>query len=206
MRQLFTSLPILSLIVLSACAGEQRQPVEAENTAATWSLKARQSYVHYTTVKQDDIAEPNSFSIFTGSVEPSGAANVSIALNSVQTNVDTRDERMKRLVFKTSDYPMANISTTIPMQVLSALAEGKRQSIEEEITVSMAGVKASFDANFMVTRLGPNLVLVESERPVYVQASDFEFEGGIAELKNLANLDSITPVVPVSFSLVFDRS
>jgi len=51
-------------------------------------------------------------------VSPSGEAVISIALNSVQTNVDTRDERMKKLVFKTADYPLATISTSLPMATL----------------------------------------------------------------------------------------
>lgn len=205
MKFLFSSMFFISSLALIGCGGGTSETVDLENRTATWSLKAKESFIHYTTVKQGDIAEPNLFSIFTGDVSPSGEAVISIALNSVQTNVDTRDERMKKLVFKTADYPLATISTSLPMATLEVMEEGDRVSIEQGLNVSMAGVRADFDVNFKVTRLGANSVLVESEQPIYVQAEDFGFEAGVAELQKLANLDSITPVVPVSFSLLFER-
>jgi len=56
-----------------------------------------------------------------------------------------------------------------------------------------------------VTRLGPNKVLVSSAAPVYVHADDFGLQSGVDKLQELAKLSSITPVVPVSFSLMFER-
>ena len=188
---------------LAGCGGGGA-PVEAENTGP-WDLKGKESSILYTTVKNNSIAETNSFSLFSGEVSNGGDVQIDIALNSVKTNIDTRDERMKKFVFKTVDYPSAVINATLPMAEFSALSTGERKFIVDEITVALAGKTASFETQFLVTRLGANKVLVESAIPIMVEADDFDLGAGVDKLQELAKLDSITPVVPVTFSLVFKR-
>ena len=48
-------------------------------------------------------------------------------------------------------------------------------------------------------------VLVESAAPVLLHIGDFGLTDGLATLQELAGLPSITPVSPVSFSLLFTR-
>jgi len=188
---------------LSACGGGT-PAADAERSGA-WDLKSKDSSIHYTTIKNGDIAENNSFSLFSGEVSNGGDVQIDIALNSVETNIDTRDERMKKFVFKTVDFPSAVIKATLPMAEFDGLDAGGRKSVQTEISVSLAGQTASYDAAFMVTRLGANEALVESAAPIMVAAEDFGLSEGVAKLQELAKLDSITPVVPVSFSLVFKR-
>jgi len=190
-------------LFITACGGGA--PAETAERSGAWDLKSKESSILYTTIKNQSIAESNHFSLFTGEVSEGGDVTIDIALNSVKTNIDTRDERMKKFVFKTVDFPSAVISAALPMAEFGELTSGDRKSIENEISVSLAGQTSSYDAQFMVTRLGPNEVLVESAAPIMVAAEDFELGAGVAKLQELAKLDSITPVVPVSFSLVFKR-
>jgi len=202
MRNYVRALAFASILSgLMACSG----PSAPVNTVefGPWTLDNKASHINYTTIKQGDIAESNSFELFSGSVSPSGEAIVEIALNSLNTYIDTRDERMKAYVFKTEEFPSATITATLPMSTLKALTPGDRKRINNEITVSLAGVEENFDTNFMITPLGSGDVLVETYTPIIVHTDDFNLGGGVNKLKELAKLDSITPVVSVSFSLMY---
>ncbi len=203
MKHIVGLLFMVGTLSLTACGGDKSSI--AENIGVDWNLQRKGSDIHYVTIKQGDIAENNSFAIFTGAVSPSGKAEVNIALNSINTQIDTRDMRMKKIVFKTDVYPLATITANIPMSELDVMQIGDRRVLETGITVSLIGLSETFDARFQLTRLGTNRVLVESKEPIMVQVSDFGLEDSVAELQRLAKLDSITPVVPVSFSLVFER-
>ncbi len=200
MRNIF--LGLTATILLAACGSSTPETLER---SGDWDLKSKTSHILYTTIKNQSIAESNSFNLFSGSVSENGHVEIDIALNSVQTNIDTRDERMKKFVFKTVDYPSAVVKTSLSMDTLATLEVGARQMIEAELAVSLAGQSSNYDAQFMVTRLGVNEVLVESATPIMVQAEDFNLGAGINKLQELAKLQSITPVVPVTFSLVFER-
>jgi len=205
----FLTLGLFSLCV--ACSAPHSQEntqaptATAEKRDASWYLNPAQSGINYTTIKAGATAENNYFTTIDGSVSPQGAAEITIKLDSLVTNIDTRDSRMKEFVFETPKFPEASIKTTIDMDSLAGLRKGGQKSYETELTVSLKDVSASFPAQTLVTRLGPNKVLVSSAAPVYVHADDFGLQSGVDKLQELAKLSSITPVVPVSFSLMFER-
>ncbi|MEP1231250.1 MAG: YceI family protein [Litorimonas sp.] len=194
----------LASLAITACSGSNTPTVDSER-AGPWDLKAQSSSIRYTTIKNNSTAESNNFTLFSGSVSNDGTAKIDIALNSLETNVDTRNERMKTIVFNTLDHPSAVITSSLPMSELTDLTAHERKRVESEVSVTLAGTTASYDAEFMITRLDANEVLVESADPIMVNAQDFNFGPAIDKLQELAKLDSITPVVPVSFSLVFKR-
>jgi len=193
----------LAAISFTACGGPGN--IDDAARSGTWDLKHQESSILYTTIKNADIAENNSFELFSGEVTNDGTVQIDIALNSVKTNVDTRDERMKKFVFKTDDYPSATITTRLSLTELETLETGGRKTVENEITVSLAGQTSNYDTAFTITRLGPNKALVESAAPIMVSADDFNLSDGVETLRGLAKLESITPVVPVTFSLIFKR-
>ena len=199
--------PLLTLLTFAALTACSAAPTQSANEAKTgpWDLKAAQSQIQYITIKNGDIAESNHFTLFSGKVDAAGTAQIDIALNSVETFVDTRNSRMKEFVFKTEQYPSATIKAALPMDNFKGYALGTRQKFETDITVSMAGQAQDYSAEFMITPISANKVLVESAAPIMVEAGDFAFEAGIAKLQSLANLQAITPIVPVSFSLIFER-
>ena len=205
----FLTLGLFSLCV--ACSapqsqqGSEIQTANAEKLEASWYLNPAQSGVNYTTIKAGATAENNYFTTIDGTVSPQGAAEISITLDSLVTNIDTRDSRMKEFVFDTPNFPLASIKTNIDMKSFSTLRKGGQKPYETELVVSLKDISATFSAQTLVTRLGPNKVLVSSAAPVYVHADDFGLQPGVDKLQQLAKLSSITPVVPVSFSLMFER-
>lgn len=185
-------------VSLAACSAP------AQNNAA-WTLNAGESAVSYVTIKQNSLGEVNSFGQLSGQVSPEGAAEIVVTLDSVDTLNETRDGRMREILFETGAYPTAKITATLDMAAFSDLAAGESSAQLIEINVDLHGLGALHDAPVLVTRLGANKVSVVTQAPVLLDAEEFGFEAGLAKLQELAGLDSITPVVPVTASLVFER-
>ena len=69
----------------------------------------------------------------------------------------------------------------------------------------MVDIEAPVETQVTVTRIAEDKVLAVSSEPVIVSADTFELTEGLGKLQELAGLPSITPVVPVSFSITFQR-
>lgn len=192
-----------TLLLASACS---QAPVEPPAlTTGAWSVDSEASELAYVSIKQGEIAEINSFDTVTGNISAEGAAEISIDLSSVSTGVDIRDERMRDVFFVVADNPTATVTATIDPSAFEALGVGDSTTTVLDGTVSIKGVEAPFRTDVTVTRAGEDRVLAVSDAPVILEASRFELTDGLAQLQELAGLDSITPVVPVTFSLTFER-
>ena len=193
-----------TLLSLGACA----QTAESEPPAVTqgaWTIDAETSELAYVSIKAGEIAETNTFETVNGSVSADGAATVEIDLSSVETGVDIRNERMRDIFFVVADNPTATVNAQIDPAAFEALGVGESTGTTLDGTLSIKGVEAPFQADVTVTRAGADRVIAVSDKPVIVEAARFELMDGLAELQALAGLDSITPVVPVTFSLAFER-
>jgi len=97
------------------------------------------------------------------------------------------------------------VSATIDLDALSDLEAGARQNVEFSGEITLHGATAPFETTLTVTRLSDARVLVETTDPVILYADEFDLMAGIDKLMELAGLPSITPAVPVSASLVFEK-
>lgn len=176
-----------------------------DKSAETWTLVPDQSGMTYITVKNSELAEINTFREISGSVTPDGAATFTIDLGSVDTANETRDGRMKSVLFETGTFPQAIVTTKLDMAAFEALAIGESETVLLDMTIDLHGVKVSQDAYVLATRLGTDKVVVANKAPIILHAEDFGFMDGLAKLQALAGLDAITPVVPVTVSLTFER-
>lgn len=192
-----------SLLGLAACSQAPAEP-DALTTAA-WTLDSEATTVTYVSIKADEIAEVNSFGTVTGSVSTDGAASIEIDLASVSTGVDIRNERMRDIFFVVADNPNATVTAQIDPAAFETLGVGESTTQTLDGTLSLKGIDAPFQTEVTVTRAGADRVIAVSNAPVIVEASRFELTEGLAQLQELAGLPSITPVVPVSFSLAFQR-
>ena len=193
-----------SLLTLAACgqtASEEPAPV----IEGAWEVDSAASRLSYVSIKQGEIAETNTFETVTGSVTGAGEAMVEIDLASVSTGVDIRNERMRDIFFSVADNPKATVTATVDPASFEALAIGESADTTIDGTLSLAGVEAPFQAEVSVTRAGPDRVIAVTDKPVIIEAGRFELADELAELQELAGLDSITPVVPVTFSIAFQR-
>ena len=74
-----------------------------------------------------------------------------------------------------------------------------------DMKLDMHGFVDEREFDVLVTRLGVNEVRVDTTAPLILDIEDFGFEAGIAKLKELANLESISPIVSATVSLTFER-
>jgi polyisoprenoid-binding protein YceI len=203
MNRLFLASVLSVSLTLAACspAGSEGTPL----AEGDWKLDGAASELSYVTIKADEIAETNTFEGLSGGVTADGAANISIDLASVSTGVDIRDERMRDVFFVVADNPEASITAQIDPASFEGLAIGESVDTPLEGTIALKGAEVGFQADISVTRVSDNRVLAVSDKPVIVSAGQFGLTDGLAELQSLAELPSITPVVPVTFSLTFER-
>jgi len=190
----------LSLVAIVACAPAG----EAERTG-DWALSPLESDISYVTIKNGNIGEVNTFRDISGTVTSGGKADFTIALDSVDTNNETRDPRMKEFMFQTDQYPEAKVTADLNLTQFQSLAIGNSKSVSMPMTLDLHGIIEQREFDVFVTRLGANKVRVANKGVIVIDAEDFGFEAGLAKLQELAKLDSISPVVSVTVSLTFER-
>ena len=128
---------------------------------------------------------------------------MTIALGSVETLIAIRNERMREMLFEVANYPKAILTAPVAQGTVEALAPG--ESVEQRLTgtLSLKGAGIPLEFSVRVSRQGPDAVRVESLGPVMVSAEQLGLAAGVEALRAIAGLNSITPMVPVSFSLLF---
>lgn len=193
-----------SLAMVALLAGCAQEPAETP-LGGTWALDGDRSQLSFVTVKAGQVAEVHQFEDLAGSVTADGTAQLEIDLASVETNVDIRNQRMRDILFQVTDFPQAQVSVTLDPAAFADLAVGDSITVPVEARLDLHGVSNVLPADLIVTRIGNDLVKVETARPLVVAADSFGLAEGVAELASIAKLESITTQVPVTASLVFRR-
>ena len=168
---------------------------------ADWTIDNDHSRVAFVSTKAGNVAEVHRFGNLTGSLENDGAFTVNIALDSVDTGIEIRDERMRELLFQTGRYPRARLSAQLDMQQLEAIGAGEQGMVTVEAELNLHGQRANLTVEAAVAHLEDGSLLVTSSEPLVVTASQFELLAGIERLREIAGLPSISPAVPVTFRL-----
>ncbi|MEO0642595.1 MAG: YceI family protein [Pseudomonadota bacterium] len=192
-----------ALFLTAACS--QAPDESAPLAQGAWSVDSDASSLSYVSVKSGEIAEANRFSGFSGSVTPEGTARVEIDLATIETKVDIRNERMREIFFEVAEFPKATVTAQIDPAAFDTLSVGESMVQPLKATLTVKGVEAPVETQVSVTRTNEDGVLVTSVEPVIVYADALELTQALATLQELAGLPSITPAVPVSFSIAFKR-
>ena len=187
-------LPLICLLVAAA------QPA-----AADWVLDNDASRLSFVSTKANAAAEVHRFRNLDGRVDDSGKATISIDLDSVDTAIEIRDERMREMLFETDQYPTATLAATVDMQQVNALEPGATTNIVTEAQLLVHGTTVSLTVDLAVARLDADRLLVASDAPIIVNAGQSGLADGVERLREVAGLPSISPAVPVTFVLAFAR-
>lgn len=172
---------------------------------ADWQLDNDYSALSFVSVKKAQIAEVHYFKQLSGSVSDDGQVSFEVALNSVDTSIEIRDQRMNELLFETGLFPTAKFTAKVPKSLLSKLAVSDSLLYDISGQIDLHGVTQPIVANVLVTKAGANKMTVSTLKPVIIKAEDFKPAAGVDKLKEVAGLPSITYSVPVSFSLTFTQ-
>ena len=175
----------------------------APSTWAQWELDGSASVTNFISIKNGSVGEVHSFTSMIGFIGAGGAVQLAIDLDSVDTLIDIRNERMRELLFKTAKFPAAKITAQVDPAVLAAAKEGGVTTMELPVTLSLHGMQKKLVAPIAVVGEDEERIRVYSTRPVLVSAADFGLEAGIEALREIAGLKAISTSVPVTLSLLF---
>ena len=179
--------------------------VLASPAYAGWTLDNDASRINFVSTKANTAAEVHTFGTLNGTVDDDGNATLSIDLNTVDTAIEIRDERMRSMLFETEQFPAATLAATVDMAVVSRLEAGDTADLTSEGQLMVHGTTSSITFDITVSRLTDDRILVASRKPVIVNASQVGLLAGVEKLREVAGLPSISPAVPVSFILAFDQ-
>ncbi|WP_169749001.1 YceI family protein [Gynuella sunshinyii] len=169
--------------------------------AESWTLDKELSTISFQSTKNGAVVENHTLKPSNGSISATGEVTVNIALDSVQTGIDIRNERLREILFQTTTFPLASIQQTVN---LSDYPEGTVTIKTMDAQLSLHGMEKTISLKLAVLKTGKT-IQVSSVEPVLLNAADFGLDGGINQLKDIAKLNSIAQMVPVSVTLVFEQ-
>jgi polyisoprenoid-binding protein YceI len=173
------------------------------STLAQWELDNDHSSLNFISIKNARVAESHRFDRLVGFIGKDGTVQLGIDLGSVDTQIEIRDERMRELLFDTGRFPSANITAEVDPAILQTLQAGSVVTTDIDVTLSLHGQESRITVPVVVISESAEALRVISTRPVLVDAAEFDLVRGIGALREVAGLDSISNVVPVTFHLLF---
>ncbi|MDQ6995461.1 MAG: YceI family protein, partial [Mariprofundaceae bacterium] len=151
----------------------------SSNAYAQWDLVNDDSSLHFVSVKKSSVAEVHHFKRLKGSIDKLGNIVVAIDLSSVDTHVAVRNERMKSMLFEIVNFPTAKMTSTVDLQIISAMAKGDSLMKSMTFSLSLHGISQKLVANVRIVKLSKNQLLATSIEPIIVKASNFKLSDGI---------------------------
>lgn len=188
------SLPVVTTITANEA------PVEP----AVYLLNGSDSTLNFVSTKNTHIIETHHFDTLSGFISETGVATLVIDLNSIESNIDIRNERMKNLLFETGAFSEATVTLPVNVDDLTSMTAGTTDTQTIVADVNLHGVTSAVTTDVVITKLSDSTLLVESVSPLLIQASMFDLVTGIDALKDIANLSVISYTVPVNFTLFFN--
>lgn len=173
----------------------------AHHANADWTVDNDDSRLSFISIKADTVAEVHHFEELEGWLGSDGRFRLTIMLGSVETGIEIRNERMRELFFDTEQFPTASLSANLDMSPLLSLEVGEQATLVSEARLDLLGNSTDLTIEAVVARLDASTLLVNSAQPLVVDAGVLGLSQGVEQLREIAGLPSISPVVPVSFRL-----
>ena len=156
------------------------------------------SQVQFVSIKNNAIGEVSHFETLAGTVTDAGEVEVRVALDSVETNIGIRNERMKKMLFEVGLYPEAVITAQLDTEAVAAMSDGGTTDVALQIDLHGQTVIKDAQLNVSVTDQG---LSATTAQPILLTAAEFGLEGGVAALQAVAGLNAISRVIPVTVAL-----
>lgn len=189
------SFPKALALLLMACA--------AVPAHADWYLDNESSRLSFVSTKNSSVAEVQRFLVLHGKVDEQGKAQLQVELESVNSAIPLRDERVRKELFEIKAYPEAAISAQLNLQPIKDLAPGAQIELLLPVTVDLHGQQHTYNAELLATRLDDRRFQVVTLEPLVLDAEDFKLAPGVETLRKAAGLSAISLSVPVGAVLIF---
>jgi hypothetical protein len=170
---------------------------------AEWQV-ADNSSIQFVSIKNNTIGEVSHFDMISGTVGDQGAVEVRVALDSVETNIGIRNDRMKKMLFEVGLYPEAVIMAQLSPETVAVLGSSSGAAVPVVLQIDLHGQVVSKDAVLTVSATEVGFSATTSQ-PILLNAAEFDLEDGVAALQSVAGLNAISRVIPVTVSLNFTK-
>jgi hypothetical protein len=175
----------------------------ALSARADWYLDGESSRLSFVSTKNANVSEVQRFLVLHGKVDPQGLAQVEVELESINSGIPLRDERMRKELFQVERFPDALITTKIDLRPINDLAPGAQLELRLPLMVDLHGRQHEYQAELLATRLDDRRFQVVTLEPLVVNAEDFDLAPGLETLRKMAGLSAISLSVPVGAVLIF---
>ena len=171
---------------------------------AEWQV-ADNSSIQFVSIKNNTIGEISHFDMISGTVGDQGAVEVRVALDSVETNIGIRNDRMKKMLFEVGLYPEAVITAQLTPETMAVLGSSSGAAVPVVLQIDLHGQVVSKDAVLTVSATDAGGFSATTSQPILLNAAEFDLEDGVAALQSVAGLNAISRVIPVTVSLNFTK-
>lgn len=175
----------------------------ATPVAADWGLDPERSHLSFISIKAKDVAEIHTFKEISGTIDGDGNLKLSLMLDSVETLIPIRNERMREFLFDTANYKEAVLTAKVDPAAVTSMQVGDVMTLTAEGNLALHGANQPMTIVFQVARLSDDTVMAASAKPLVIDAAKFGLDGGVEKLREIAGLDSISNAVPVTFVVTF---
>jgi len=193
MPKRFFPLAVAALFLASAALPAQ----------ADWYLDGESSRLSFISSKNGNVSEVQRFLVLHGQVQPEGLARLEVELESINSGIPLRDERMRAELFEVKRFAEATISAQLDLMPIQDLANGAQLELRLPVTVDLHGKQHAYNVQLLATRLDERRFQVVTLEPVVLDAADFDLAPGLEKLRTLAGLSAISLSVPVNAVLIF---
>ena len=171
---------------------------------AEWQV-ADNSSIQFVSIKNNTIGEVSHFDMIAGTVGDQGAVEMRVALDSVETNIGIRNDRMKKMLFEVGLYPEVVITAQLSPETMAVLGSSSGAVVPVVLQIDLHGQVVSKDAVLTVSATDAGRFSATTSQPILLNAAEFDLEDGVAALQSVAGLNAISRVIPVTVSLNFTK-
>ena len=177
----------------------------AFTSQAAWQLDPAQSQLRFVSVKNGVVAEVHKFSQLSGNWAADGKVTIQIPVATLDTMIPIRNERIWQYVLQAELFSAITVSAELNQDSLAKLAIRDSMLLELPLNVTIATETVALNAKLRITKLSANTLQAVTEAPLMLNTSSFKLTDGVAKLQELAGLNSIDALVPVSFTVRFNQ-
>ncbi|MCP8467733.1 YceI family protein [Pseudomonas sp. ZM23] len=170
---------------------------------AEWQLDGDTSRISFVSVKRGKMAEVQRFDQLSGQIDDKGAVRIIVPLASIDSGLALRDERMRNSFFEVERFPEATITSQLDLSLYDDLQVGQSRSETIDFNLDLHGQQRRLKSEVLVSRPSEGRIEVATMEPLVLKLVDFDLEEKLEPLKEVANIPSITPEVPVFAVLGF---
>ncbi|WP_394388972.1 YceI family protein [Shewanella woodyi] len=171
--------------------------------SAQWTLDSNSAALNFLSTKvlinKQSITEMSGFNTLSGTVSDDGEFMLTVQLESVNTQVPIRDQRLRDWVFQVEKYSRVEISGQISKLELKDLTIGKPKGVTQSLILKTHGKVLTLKAELQLVKSADGALHVSTLTPILLDTRQLDMNLGIEKLIEVMGLASINQQIPITF-------